>query len=119
MLLRMAVMLSIAAMGLALAACAETSGALATAATADAAAIAATQAAIATTQAIADLEAATTQMSSGRGNATTTASWLPKLPSVGKGTLIINTPTAVIIQKNGKRYIFLKPPPEDNGDADQ
>jgi nitrous oxide reductase len=120
MLLRTVVMLSIAAMGLALAACAETGGALATAATADAAAVAATQAAIATTQAIADLEAASTQMSSsGHAGATTAASLLPTLPSVRKGTLIVNMPNAVIIQKNGKRYIFLKPVPENNGDTDQ
>jgi hypothetical protein len=112
----MVVMLSIAAMGLALAACAETGGALATAAAADAAAIAATQAAIATTQAIADLESASTQMSSGQANANVSS--LPQLPPVGKGTLIVDTPTALIIQHDGQRYIFVKRPPEDNGDAD-
>ncbi|MGD0389469.1 MAG: hypothetical protein ABSC42_10995 [Tepidisphaeraceae bacterium] len=117
MLVRMLVMLSIAAMGLALAACAVTGGALATAAATDAASIAATQAAIAATQAIEALESASTQMSSAQANAN--AGSLPQLPSVGKGTLIVDTPTALIIQKDGKRYIFIKPPPDDNGDADR
>ncbi|MGD0771138.1 MAG: hypothetical protein ABSB42_23375 [Tepidisphaeraceae bacterium] len=118
MLLRMMAMLSIAAMGLALAACAETGGALATAVAVDAASIAATQAIIATTQAIEALDAASTRMSSSQANANAVANSLPHLPRVGKGTLIINTPTALIVQKNGKRYIFLKPPPDDNEDAD-
>jgi guanyl-specific ribonuclease Sa len=116
MLLRTVMMLAIAVVGLALAACAETGGALATEATADAASIAATQAAIATTQAIEAIESASNQMSSAQANAN--AGSLPQLPPVGKGTLIVDTPTALIVQKNGQRYIFLKPPPDDNGDAD-
>ena len=108
MLLRCVIMLAVIASGLALAACAESASALAGAAAEQAAAIAATQAIIATTQGIADIQAAATQ--------STTQPILSKLPKPGKGLLVINTPTMVIIQKDGHRYLVVKHPLPDDSD---
>ncbi len=105
MLIRCIVMVSLAAMGLSLAACAEMGEAMAASAAEQAAAIAATQAATATTQAVTQLETAATQMSEASAAQPVN---LPNLPPVGKGNLIIYTPKFVIIQSNGRRYIFMK-----------
>ena len=104
MLLRMLVVVSVLALALVLAACAETGGALASAAAAQAAEIAATQAEIATTQAIDQLEAAATRTSA---QMQATGKILPTV--VHKGTYVIDTPQAIILQKNGHRYIMIKP----------
>jgi hypothetical protein len=109
MLFRVMVMVSIAALALSLAACAETGTALAAAAAEQAAMIAATQATIATTQAIDQLEAASTQMSTQgqiQAGKSLGMSNMPHLPPVGKGTMIIFTPTMMIIQKDGKRLVI-------------
>ncbi len=108
MLLRMFVVVFVAALALVLAACAETGGAVASALAAQAAeqaaAIAATQAEMATTQAIDQLEAAATQTSA---QLQATGKILPS--TVNKGTFVIDTPQAIIFQKDGKRYIMMKP----------
>jgi shikimate kinase len=103
----MLVVLVVAALALVLAACAETGSAMASAAAAQAAEIAATQAEIATTQAIDQLEAASTQSSSIQLQAQGKILPLPNV--VNQGTVIIDTPQAIVLQKNGKRYIVLKP----------
>lgn len=111
MLTRCVIMLGLAASGLALAACAQTESAALSAMAAQAAAIAATQAALATTQQIQALENAATQMadSAETGQPVTMPS-LSSLPPPSKGTLVIDTPTVIIIQNNGKRYIYMKNP---------
>jgi len=103
-------MLAAVAGCLALAACAETASALLAAEAKHAAMIAATQAIVASTQAAAEIEAASTQAS--------TQPILSNLPHPGKGMLVINTPTMVIIQKGGHRYIVVKHPlPDDSDDS--
>ena len=103
MLIRLVVMVSVAAAGLALAACAETGSALATYAAEQAAQIAATEAVAATTQEIEQLQAATSRMSQQVKAGTFQ---LPFLPPVHKGTMVLVLPNAIIIQKNGHRYVF-------------
>jgi glucan biosynthesis protein len=112
MLIRCVIMLGLAASGLALAACAQTESAMLSAMAAQAAEIAATQAALASTQSIQALENAATQMAdqAETGQAVTLPSSLPSLPPPSKGTLVIDTPTVLIIQYNGKRTIVVKNP---------
>jgi len=110
MLIRSIILLAISAGALALAACASAGGAIAGAEAAQAAQIAASQAAIVTTQALTDLAIATSQMADAVGNAVTH----PPLPDFGKPSkvnLIIDTPTATIVDKDGHRTIFLKNDP--------
>jgi glucose/arabinose dehydrogenase len=110
MLLRCFILLALMAGTLALAACAETAEALLAEQAKKAAVIAATQAVIATTEAAAEIQAAATQAS--------TQPILSNLPKPGKGLLVINTPTMVIIQKDGHRYIVVKHPlPDDSDDS--
>jgi hypothetical protein len=116
MLLRWVMMLGLAGTGLALAACAEMGESMAASAAQEAATIAATRAAIASTQAINALEAASTQMSDEISTASTQPLSMPNLPSVGPGTLVVDTPSAFIVQVNGKRIIFLKNPPPADAD---
>ena len=104
MLIRLVLLVSVAALGLALAACAEMAEGMAASAAAQAAQIAATQAEIATTQAIDQLQAASTQMS--REIQSGQAFNLPNLPPIHKGTMVLVLPTAIVIQKDGHRYIF-------------
>jgi hypothetical protein len=103
MLVRLIVMVSVTAAALSLAACAEMGEAMAASAAQQAAEIAATQAEIATTQALTQLQAATSQMATQAANGHLS---LPSLPKAHKGTLIIFLPNAMIIQKNGHRYVF-------------
>jgi hypothetical protein len=108
-------LLALAVSGLALAACAEMGEAMAASAAEQAATIAATQAAIASTQAINQLETASTQMSDQMASASTQPFSFPNLGPVNKGTVVADTPTALIVQVNGKRFIFVKaPPPVDD-----
>jgi hypothetical protein len=118
MLFRCVMLLALAVSGLALAACAEMGEAMAASAAEQAATIAATQAAIASTQAIDQLETASTQISNQVSTASTQPFFLPHLPPIGSGTVIADTPTALIVQVNGKRVIVLKSPPPTNDDAD-
>ena len=115
---RCVMLLALAVSGLALAACAEMGEAMAASAAEQAATIAATQAAIASTQAIDQLETASTQMSNQMASAATQPFSFPNLGPVNKGTVIVDTPTALIVQFNGKRVIVLKSPPPTNDDAD-
>ena len=105
MLIRLVVLVSVAALGLALAACAEMAEGMAASAAAQAAQIAATQAEIATTQAINQLQVASSQMSE-RVRAGQSPIPLPNLPPVHKGTMVLVLPNAIVIQKDGRRYIF-------------
>jgi hypothetical protein len=116
MLLRAIVMVLVAALALALAACTAVGGAMATSVAEQAAMIAATQVSMATTQAIDQLETASTQMSAPAQGGQMPL--LPRLPPVGKGTMVIFTPKLIIIQKNGKRIIIPRNQYEDD-DADQ
>src|SRR5580704_12065117 len=116
MLVRVIVMVSVSALALALAACAAAGESMAASAAEEAAVIAATQVSMATTQAIDHLEAASTQMST-QTPATQSLS-LPKLPPIGKGTVVIFTPKLIIIQKDGKRFVIPRDPYQDD-DADQ
>jgi len=114
MLLRAAVMVLMVAMSLALAACAAAGGAVAATYAQEAAMIAATQVSMATTQAIDELETASTQMSTSQPAGQT--SLFPKLPPVGKGTMVIFTPKFIIVQKDGRRFVI---PRDQYDDADQ
>jgi len=116
MLIRLVVMLSVAAVGLALAACAETAELMAANAAEQAAMIAATQATIATTQAIQQLEASSTQMSS-HGQVSSGHGVNLPLPPVNKGTFILFTPQYMIIQKDGKRLIVQRENYQDEDDS--
>jgi len=107
MVVRLVVLVSVAALALALAACAETGGALATIAAEQAAEIAATQAEMATTQAIDQLQTATSRMS--REIQSGQAFQLPNLPPVHKGTVVISYPNFTMIQVKGHRYIIMRP----------
>jgi type II secretory pathway pseudopilin PulG len=116
MLVRVIVMVSVSALALALAACAAVGESMAASAAEQAALIAATQVSMATTQAIDELETASTQMSTQVQAGQSPA--LPKLPPVGKGTVVIFTPKFIIIQKDGQRFVIPRDPYQDD-DADQ
>jgi hypothetical protein len=105
-------MLALAGAGLALAACAEMGEAMAASAAEQAAQIAATQAVTASTQAIDQIETASTQMSTPGA-----AIVVPLLPAVGKGTIVIDTPTLYIVQVDGRRIIYVKPQHTDDDDV--
>jgi hypothetical protein len=109
MLIRLVVLVSVAALGLALAACAEMAEGMAASAAAQAAQIAATQAEMATTQAINQLEVASSQMSR-RIQSGQPLIALPNLPPIHKGTMILVLPDAIVIQKDNHRYIFPRTP---------
>ena len=115
MLLRVVVLVSVSALALALAACEAVGGAMATSVAEQAAMIAATQVSMATTQAIDQLETASTQMSTQAQAGQ--APVFPKLPPVGKGTMVIFTPKFIIIQKDGRRFII--PRDQYDNDSDQ
>jgi hypothetical protein len=112
MLFRWVMMLALAGTGLALAACAEMGEAMAASMAEQAAQIAATQAVTASTQAIDELETASTQMSTSPG----TPIAVPSLPAIGKGMIVVDTPTVMIVQINGKRVIIVKPQHTDDDD---
>jgi hypothetical protein len=114
MLVRLIVMVAVTAAALALAACAEMGEAMAVSAAEQAAAIAATQAEIATTQTLTQLQAATSQMATQAANGHLS---LPSLPKAHKGTYIIYLPHAMIIQKNGHRYVFARDNYVDEDDS--
>ena len=114
MLVRLIVMVSVTAAALSLAACAEMGEAMAASAAQQAAEIAATQAEIATTQALTQLQAATSQMATQAANGRLS---LPSLPKAHKGTFIIYLPHAMIIQKNGRRYVFARDDYTDEDDS--
>jgi hypothetical protein len=107
MVVRLVVLVSVAALGLVLAACAETTGAMASMAAAQAAEIAATQAEMATTQAIEQLQTASSRMS--REVESGQAFQLPNLPPIHKGTVVISYPNFTMIQVKGHRYIIMRP----------
>jgi hypothetical protein len=105
MLIRSVVLVSVVALALALAACAEMAESMAASAAASAAEIAATQAEMATTQAIDQLQVAASQMSQ-RAQAGQNPFALPNLPPIHKGTMVLVLPNAIVIQKDGHRWIF-------------
>jgi hypothetical protein len=107
MLIRLVVLVSVAALSLALAACAEMAESMAASAAAQAAQIAATQAEMATTQAINQLQVASSQMSQ-RIQSGQSPIEIPNLPPIHKGTIVLVLPNAIVIQKDGQRYIFTR-----------